>query len=200
LLVALFFFSTNRHPGCNCVDGFLGPHCELKESSPIPRVTYGADASDDGYGEKKNRNVFRVGITVVMFLVMTVFAVMLIHTARRRRKQRFNNETTTSMFWSSGYTDLPNENVNNIAPKRSSSIFMESPRDVYTDAVQTSRRDMAIEMSNRNRKSSTTTSNLSSDEDTKSNHGDDRPDDVPKLYIGPPRDEDGHELHNVEIV
>jgi hypothetical protein len=180
----------------------LGPHCELKESSPIPRVTYGADASGgDGYGTTKNRSVFRVGMAVVMVLVITVFAVMLIHTARRRRKQRFNNETTSSLFfWNAGYSDLPNENANNLAPKRSSSLFMESPRDVYTDAVvQTSRRDMAIELSNRNRTPSTTT-NGSADEDTKSNHGDDRPDDVPNLYIGPPRDEDGHELHNVEIV
>ena len=26
------------------------------------------------------------------------------------------------------------------------------------------------------------------------------PDDEPEIFIGPPRDEDGHELHNVEIL
>lgn len=168
----------------------MGPHCELKESNPIPRVTFRAEDSSGGYSDTANQNIFRVGLGIVMFMVMSVFVVVLVHTARRRRKQRFNNEVTSSLFWSSGYSDNEPQETN-IAPKRASSMYMETPNDVYTDAVQhTSRRDMSIEMQ------STKSSSVSSTTEPSN----DRPDDVPNLYIGPPRDEDGHELHNVEIV
>lgn len=166
----------------------MGPHCELVESNPIPRVTFRAEDSSGGVADDNttNQNVFRIGLGVVMVMVMSVFVIVFVHTARRRRKQRFNNEVTSSLFWSSGYTDEPQ--VTNIAPKRASSLYQETSLDVYTEAVQTSRRDMAIEMS-------TTKSSAANTEATS-----DQPDDVPKLFIGPPRDEDGHELHNVEIV
>jgi len=107
---------------------------------------------------------------------------------RRRRKRK---DFANSLRWADGlYRDEPGSgglNQVNIAPRRGS--YVDEP---YSASEHSSATDpMATHLAP---KTTTSAAVVVSDEDEE-----DEPEPQPTVYIGPPRDEDGHELHNVEI-
>jgi len=100
---------------------------------------------------------------------------------RRRRKRR---NISNHLRFISNYRDEPDRDQVNIAPRRSS--YIEEP---YSAEEHSSSRDpMASHLAPKQ------TDVPFSAESTDSGES------QPQVYIGPPRDEDGHELHNVEII
>jgi hypothetical protein len=139
-------------------------------------------------------------------LVISVAAIAIIAACaasryrRRRRKQR-DNAIVTSLNWSTAYKDRSDEI--NIAPRG------ESSSDVYEDAVSrdvfpwSSRDSSVTHLSSSDATRTVADTHLIMTEQSFDDEDDDFPDDLrsaPKIDIGPPIDEDGHELHNVEIV
>ena len=206
--------SNNRHPGCHCEEGFLGPHCELRESAEVPNLhakdPYINQQQQSNYGiYDERRSGFEVALLVLSVAAIAMVSVFSVMTYIRRRKQR-NHAVTSSVNWSSNhYKDRAPEV--NIAPVQRRGSTMS---DVYEDATQeafarSSRDPIAAHLGSAAAKRAAAvvvelmdnTEPSSPDEDYSDN--DSFPDDLCsglKIDIGPPIDEDGHELHNVEIV
>lgn len=131
-----------------------------------------------------------LSISIIAVFVVAAFSVkMYIH-----RKRKRSNAVTSSINWQPNYRDRPSEEVN-IAPKRGS-----VHTDVYEQAVQgagtpSSRRDpMAAHLAAAAAaRSEAPESDDELDDAAVSDH-------EPQVDMGPPLDDDGHELHNVSIV
>lgn len=116
-------------------------------------------------------------------IVVSAYAFTYYNRRRKRRNRRVN-----TVSWAASYRDEPSNAVN-LAPRRMS----YSVDDTYPVSEHSSSRDPFATHLPPN---SSTISEVV---------GDDQPDEFeddhqPEIYIGPPRDEDGHELHNVEII
>jgi hypothetical protein len=180
LLLLLLLSLVDRHPGCICEASWAGPHCEyhiadlmnLNKSThgQISAISQGRDASP----------IFRVFIVLLVTAVLVVLALVA-HKQIQRRRMR-NEIATNSSLWQNGFRDRPDDSVN-IAPRRQSD-FSEID---YRRSMRSSRDPMLARLTRR--------SVEPVDEDV-----DDEEENEPKIYIGPPRDEDGHELHNVDII
>jgi len=165
----------NRHPGCECQDGWTGPHCEIRgenaakplipEKSEIqpqkPSSSKGNNQSDDG-----NMHGFLMFMAVLGFLAIPSAAAAYYFYLRQRRRQQREQLHNSELSWASKYRDEDQEV--NIAPRRSSVYD-----DVYMDSIRKNEPGDFLD------------------------DGDVPP---PQVYLGPPRDEDGHELHSVEII
>ncbi|GAX14340.1 Notch 1 [Fistulifera solaris] len=170
------------HPGCNCVDGFGGQHCEISSATNVlpPDVDVPVDPAipDDGQSELHTKDETRSGkrvilIVLLLALVSTVlltFYYIIPYVRRRRRRKTVGN----NIRWASNYQDDPAEI--NLAPRRSSSLIF----DQYSSST-----DPFV-------------THLGSLIQTHEEDEDEEPE--PQVFIGPPRDEDGHVLHNVDII
>jgi hypothetical protein len=126
-----------------------------------------------------------VAVSVVI-VVGGLFVGILV---RRRRKHKY---AAKSMLWGDslyrdGYRDEPGSGIN-IAPRRSSSVYDETSIHDYAVSMHSSSTDpMATVLAP---KAAAAPAEADNEKD---------PEPHPTVYIGPPRDEDGHVLHNVEI-
>jgi hypothetical protein len=150
--------------------------------------------------------IFAILFSTVAIIAFAVFAGIMY----RRRRMRNDDQISTSLRWSGDYRDEPPKV--NIAP-RSQSGEIESS-DVYFASIASPNRDpMATHLAPHHRTrqaldtphtggivSRTRASSGSSEDGSPSDDAYFVEDEEPKIFIGPPRDEDGHELHNVEIV
>jgi hypothetical protein len=193
------------HPGCNCQEGFLGPHCELRESAELPSLRakdpYANQVSNPATANEMAQDS-KGGFYVVAFWIMfTSVVVGLVYAVIRRYRRRFqkqrNAAITSSLQWSPAYKDCVSNEIN-IAPGSAySDVYEEATRDAFA----TSSRDPMV--ASVGAAASTTAVAEVSPDNTDGSDDDDFPDDLrsePRIDIGPPIDEDGHELHNVEIV
>jgi hypothetical protein len=153
-----------------CKDGWEGPHCEIKISTDAVSSTKTSSSNDDD-GSLEGTGVFFVTVLALAVVVLSlVLATVLI---RNRSKRR--SETTNGLFRQSGYRDSPDINL---SPHRMSVVSKKAMPETYSASSHSSSRDpMATHLAPRQ-----------------------PPQSQPEIYIGPPRDEDGHELHSVDIV
>lgn len=179
--VSLFPF--RRHPGCNCADGFEGPHCELRSNY--------LGSSNSSSSHSGGMLGFEVVVLVVSLVAIALVASFSVLACVRRRRNRKDDELTKSLKWAaSGYRDDPSNDGPNIAPRRSSYIDDAYPVKAHSSSTDPFTTHLAPK------------SRLPVDEEVITGSPDvmDDPVPQPQVYIGPPRDEDGHELHNVEII
>jgi len=187
----LFLF---RHPGCNCKEGWLGPHCELKEAAQIPNLSKNDPYENFGRNSSPNGTFEKV---VLSFAIIAIFIVAAF-SARvyiRRRKHKRNNSITSSLSWQPQYKDRPADEQVNIAPKRGS-----LHTDVYEEAVRSSTRDHMAAHLAAAAAAKAAASALPASESDEELDDTDVSDHEPQVDMGLPLDDDGHELHNVSIV
>jgi hypothetical protein len=171
-----------RHPGCNCVDGFEGQHCEISSEANVlpPDVDAPVDQAipDDGQSELQTKDGTwsskRIFLIILLLALLSAvpltFYYIVPYVRRRRRRKTVGN----NIRWASNYQDDPAEI--NLAPRRSSSLIF----DQYSSST-----DPFV-------------THLGSLIQTHEEDEDEEPE--PQVFIGPPRDEDGHVLHNVDII
>jgi hypothetical protein len=212
---------TCSHPGCHCPDGYLGPHCELRESSEVPGTSendpYASQQIpnfDDDSGSS-SATLYVVIFSLISLCIVSCYAVNVY----RRRRRRCNAAITDTLQWSApNFRDGGSTEIN-FAPKRGSLQYSDDGNVTpYEDAIVVA---SSSSISYGDRWSSAVairaaTHDLMTDKQTGENSflstmdiEDDDDNDVdshdepyssPQIDIGPPLDEDGHELHNVEIV
>jgi hypothetical protein len=185
---------SNSHPGCNCAEGYLGPHCELREAAAVPYLN-----TNDPYLNRPADYVNNGGksgfeITVVILSVLAIAFVTVFSVGRyiRRRKEE-NNAITGSLNWSHNYRDRPAEI--NIAPMHSD-VYEQATEEAFS---RSSRDPIAAHMGSTAARRAAAAAQLLQTEQSTDEVPDDLPEE-PRIDIGPPIDEDGHVLHNVEIV
>jgi hypothetical protein len=214
------FYALHSHPGCHCQEGYLGPHCELRESSEVADIR-----NNDPYANQLPQSSSSDGpngftIFVLVLSVTAVFIVVLFSIRRylRRRRQR-NTAISTNLNWSAAnFRDGDGTSEINLAPKRESVQYSDDDDDndiiiPYEDAMITfsgtnvyplgSTRDLMMETSPRQQSFSKDIEYYNDDDDYAASSDTHYPDDLsqlPQIDIGPPIDEDGHILHNVDIV
>lgn len=173
--ILLSFSVLCSHPGCFCENGWEGPHCEIKISRDT--VASKGNPSSSSKNDDSN-NAARVFFTTALVLAVAVLSLVLSTVLIRNRKRR-NDAASNGTRWGSSYRDSPDHN-NNISPRRESIYNNKGSEGVfYPPSSHSSSRDpMATHLAPA----------------TPPRQND------PEIYIGPPRDEDGHELHSVEIV
>ncbi len=208
-----------RHPGCHCPQGFLGPHCELRESTEVANVR-----ENDPYANQQIQYTdepdgvggFTVFVLILSIVSVCVVCSYLFRSHLLKRRQRQNAAVTSTLLWSTpNFRDGGSSEVN-IAPKRGSVQYSDdgniapyedaidsSPTDVAepwssTVAIRTAARDLLI---NDHIGKNSFSGSMDADEYYENEVEDhDEQYSLPQIDIGPPIDEDGHELHNVEIV
>lgn len=189
-----------RHPGCFCLDGYTGPHCELREAKsvfnswdPYSTFTGMGRVGDD------SRSGFEKAVLSLSIIAIVVVAAFSTKRYQQRRRER-NHAVTSSINWQRNYRDEPSEEIN-IAPKRGSVL---SDDQVYEQATIQARRrssqDPLVAAAARTNNIASAVEMVKTELALAEEDGDLADDKDPEIYIGPPRDEDGHELHNVEIV
>jgi hypothetical protein len=171
--ILLSFSVLCSHPGCFCENGWDGPHCEIKITRDAV-ASNGATSSSNNGGDSKN--AARVFFTTVLVLAVAVLSLVLATVLIRNRRRR-NDAASSSSRWGSSYRDSPEHNI---SPRRESSSYRnKGSESVYPPSSHSSSRDPMA-------------THLAPASPPRQND--------PEIYIGPPRDEDGHELHSVEIV
>jgi len=144
---------------------------------PLPR-SGSEETPSTGSDSSGGSNGAMAAVLVIALLAMAIVAVFSVNLYRRRRNKERDESMTSMLFWSSSYRDRPEDAIN-IAPRRSSNYD-----DVYLASLALSSTDpMATVLA-----------------PSKPEVLDEEEDDQPQVYIGPPRDEDGHELHQVDLV
>jgi hypothetical protein len=132
-----------------------------------------------------------VGVTLAFVISITA---LIFYRARTTRRKFRNDDTGRAVEWSDNrYRDNPPEQLN-LAPRRRGSVCIEKDdellpnnntdqEDVYMASIVSPSRDpMATLLA---------PPPYAPDKDESQG---------PQVYIGPPRDEDGHVLHSVEII
>lgn len=139
-----------------------------------------------------------------IFALLAVGAALFAVRHRSARRRRHQDHVNQSLFWAGGYRDnTEDQDAVNIAPKRSSVFGTDT---VYDSAIRSSSSGQAVLQRRQQKTGSSSQSNATEEQqgveltDTSTEEEEDAVPPEPKIYLGPPRDEDGHELHNVEIV
>jgi hypothetical protein len=161
-----------------CPSGWTGDHCELSNNSD--EGLFYANTIDD-----TNDNNDHLGIGMAIVAVIVVLAIGLVYYRQARRASAERERTiTNSIKWGSDYkdNDLTHRSQTtqiNLAPRsmiaksrfgRQNSTRSDRDEDAYMDAILKTPMKTGTSI------------------------------DKPEIFIGPPRDEDGHELHNVNII
>ena len=130
----------------------------------------GDSGGNDSYSS--TGSVFFISVLAIAVAVLSlVLATVLV----RNRKRR-NDSMSNGLHWGgSSYRDSPKVNL---SPRRDSNFVTKEPQVDYPPSAHSSSRDPMA-------------THLAPSQPAQSQ---------PQVYIGPPRDEDGHELHSVEIV
>lgn len=199
-------FITNRHPGCICNEGFLGPHCELRESAELPKNPYANSLNEDDRSATESHRFYAVAFWVLLIASAMVVMFVVARAFWRRRLIERHAAVTSSIQWSPAFKDRGTKNNEiNIAPGSTYS-------DLYEEAFSRS----TVASTGRSSLRNIHTHEPFSDHDCKQEDDDINESDEeceeeqtafsdqmhmePRIDLGPPIDEDGHELHNVEIV
>lgn len=139
--------ATQPHPGCNCPEGYTGPHCELRVSSssnnapPQTPNTPPANPQDQELLDAAAKEVkTTIAVLVVSILALVASVAISVITCMRNRRFREAREQDEARANLVARTPDSQHRLNNIAAGE------------------------------------------------------------PEVFMGPPTDEDGHELHNVEII
>jgi hypothetical protein len=155
------------------------------------------------YDADSGRSGFEKAVLTLSILAILMCAAAAAYLYMRRKRKR-NNAITRSLNWTRPqYKDRPGGEAQiNIAPKRAS---VHSEDAVYDNALHSSTSDpMAAHLAaakaaqeqyrqDPNMSSYTNESDDELDDNDVSDH-------EPQVDMGPPLDDDGHELHNVSIV
>jgi hypothetical protein len=215
------------HPGCNCPQGFSGPHCEIRQGSQ-QQQTHGttaptqsvhietgsatAPATSSTTASASRPSSTRTGFEILVLVIsliaialVTIFSVSMYVRNRKRKEKRLTN----MLRWSSEYRDQPDDTDRdriNLAPRRQSSLehdFVTAMTPSFLGAESSSDDHLAtyrtaVAHAHHGKIASATSDGIK--DSSSSDHDPDEPETAPQVYIGPPRDEDGHELHNVEIL
>lgn len=222
------FFNFLSHPGCNCPQGFSGPHCEIRQgsqqqqtlgttapkqsvqieagsaSAPAASATTTSSASRPS-STRTGFEIFVLVISLIAIALVTIFSVSMYVRNRKRKEKRLTN----MLRWSSGYRDQPDDADRdriNLAPRRQSSMehdFVTAMTPSFLGAESSSDDHLApyrTAVAHAHHGNSVPATSDGIKDSSSSDHDPDEPETAPQVYIGPPRDEDGHELHNVEIL
>jgi len=176
------------HPGCDCLDGFTGERCEFTiNKGPHKSTQEGTSTSRSRGGS--GGSLGGLGITAIILSVCAVLAVLMFminSCVRRKRFSRRRDGESSGIIWANkkGYKDTT-ETIN-FSPKA-------GYRDDYMASFATPSRDpmataFAPDMGDHVAPASDTSAGPPED------------DDETQIFIGPPTDEDGHVLHNVDIL
>lgn len=76
---------TNRHPGCDCVQGFEGDHCEI--SNPLAKGTI-RNRTNGGGDDDDSMSAVVIAVIVVGGLAMAAALVVGMLAAQKRRRKR----------------------------------------------------------------------------------------------------------------
>lgn len=178
----------------------MGPHCELHEAASLPNIpqtnpyeVYDSDSGKSGFE--------KAVLTLSILAILLCAAAAAYNYVRRKRKR--NNAITRSLNWTRPqFKDRPGGDAEiNIAPKRAS-VYAEDVVD--DDALRSNTGDpMAAHLAaakaaqEQYRQDPNMSYTNDSDDELDDN---DVSDHEPHVDMGPPLDDDGHELHNVSIV
>ena len=198
ILCALFLIRLSifrRHPGCICKKGFIGDKCQFTiNKSDYKNTNEGFFFTDDG------KSLSGFGIFAIILLLLVVGAVgwfFVKNCLRRRRFNRKNSGESSGLIWAQkgGFKDDAAETVN-FSPHKGGysedymASFASPSRDPMATALAPDTMDSVY--------SDSSAAPLSPSSNSHSSFQ--ITDDEPQIFIGPPTDEDGHELHNVDIL
>ena len=154
--------AAEAHPGCNCLDGFTGPHCEVSTQASVPNPPIppqnvpGSEMPNTPEppapsGGRSSGTLALLGISITALLASAFVAVCA---------------------FVRGRNDIRMDDV-----AMATSPMMSMPRNSETQRLAS---NPVITVEDREKV------NLAVGES--------------EVYVGPPRDEDGNALHNVDII
>ena len=196
----------------------MGPHCELRESTEVANVRENdpyANQQIQHYDDSSGIGGFTIFVLIFSVISLCVLSSYLLHSHLRQRRRR-NAAITNTLQWSvPNFRDGGSTEVN-IAPKRGSVQYSDDSNFApYEDAIESSHREhdepwssaVALRASSHDLLMSehmgqnSFAGSMDDNEYDDNEIGDHKEQySLPQIDIGPPIDEDGHELHNVEIV
>lgn len=169
------------------MDGFYGPHCEAAVNAgsqdvvgppiPSPPSSYPNAPGSNAISRRGGVSSFVLVLAMLSLLAVLAAGTFFLY-GYFRKKRHDNDRLTDNLRWASAYRDNPSADEPNIAPRRKSSYIEAYPANAHSSSTDPFSTHLAP---------------LQHDDDEKE-------EEKPQVYIGPPRDEDGHVLHNVEIL
>lgn len=148
---------------------------ELPPDVGAPPLDPVINNSEDGSLVENGPSGLKISTIIILVLgAIAAIPLILIYVLPYVRRRRRQSSVGNNIRWATKYQDEPAEV--NLAPRRSSSLIF----DQYSSST-----DPFV-------------THLSSVSQAHEEEEDDEPE--PQIYIGPPRDEDGHVLHNVDII
>merc|ERR1712176_1287754 len=80
-----FVSSSEAHPGCNCMDGWEGPHCEIQIFHGQQMTLREEDTSGGGRGRSAGLEIFLLLLGIGLLTTIFAFIVTLIQTERQEK-------------------------------------------------------------------------------------------------------------------
>lgn len=175
------FTLTPRHAGCECTSKWAGPHCEISASASDAKVWSKPFSGSNSSGGKSSTTV-----VLIVLLTLSVSALAVMGGAMYYRSNKYKRRSNR-VRWGPGYSDEPSKL--NLAPRRS---FAEPDYPANTH-ISSTRDPITLLPPLHSATSSGIAVHFAGEEKADGES-------QPQVYIGPPRDEDGNELHSVEIL
>lgn len=126
------------HPGCICEQGFVGPHCELRDSAR----NYASRTTDSEYVDSKHSTIL---ISIVVVGLIVGFTCLLGLFIYRHRRTKFYSSNISYINWAKKYQDRQESiDETNIAPRRDSAFAVEQGNRLIDANSFTSSRDPMI--------------------------------------------------------
>jgi len=166
-----------ENPGCDCVGGWTGPHCEVR-----------VEATADGPREIERRGL-QVFLIILLAVITIAFLLVIISYCTRNRTYEDMDDSKSCMYFRrrrrTGLLNPDDHHRANLAPQRAD--VADPPAGIFSSS------------------SDPMTAGLTLPPDDEPEPYQDEPsepylDEPVVVNIGPPKDEDGHELHNVDFV
>lgn len=173
------------HPGCECPTGITGDRCEINLDKSDNKAAPSTVGDGDGDGGVKGLGIAAIILSVCAICAVSMFALRGCFRRRTFSKRSGVVEKSRLMWSDKSFKD--NVESINFSPHRNSSYV----DDGYMASFASPSRDpMATAFA------------PEPDQSSYSDASTGKPDidDEPQIFIGPPRDEDGHVLHSVDII
>ena len=189
-------------PGCNCTTGWSGNHCEIRtgssSSSSPPSSTSSSSSAAASTTPPPSTRTGRQKLFIVLGALLLVLAIFVCIRCIRRNPEEDSDASRNCMYFrrrrhrQNRYRD--DEQVN-LAPRAPQDSFVMGNSEL-SSSTQPMIAGLTLAPDDE--------PGLFRDDPTSGHYHDEfspyEPDDEPRIFIGPPRDEDGHELHNVDII